>query len=92
MQLLALDSCSRGSGASVTVVAHLYSRMIVGWPTAIVFPDEGNGDLWEPRRGALGSIEVWLQHPDGSSILYATVMNAMLESIAGVEVTDGSAG
>lgn len=75
----------------MTIVSHRYSRMIVGWPTAIVFPDEGNGDVWEPRTGALGSIDVWLHHPDGSSILYATVMNAVLESVAGAEVTDGSA-
>lgn len=66
----------------------MYSRMIVGWPTAIVFPDEGNGDLWEPRAGALGSVEVWLHHPDGSCVLHATVSSATLQSIAGVKASD----
>jgi len=83
---------ARGHGGlPCRFMGDLYSSMIVGWPTAVVFPDEGTGDAWEPREGPLGSVDVWLHHPDGASARHATVMGASLHSVTGVRITDDTA-
>lgn len=64
-------------------MADLYTSMWIGTNDLYHFPDEGNGDLYEPRKGDLGTLEVWVHHPDGTAELYRVVPNTSIESVRG---------
>jgi hypothetical protein len=64
-------------------MADLYTSMWIGTSDVYGFPDEGNGDLYEARKGGLCAVEVWVHRPDGTAGLYEVVSNSSVESVRG---------
>jgi hypothetical protein len=64
-------------------MADLYTSMWIGTNDLCGFPDEGNGDLYEARKGGPGAVEVWVHRRDGTAGLYEVVSNSSVESVRG---------